>query len=458
MLGRVAGNAAFWPPAVSLALGVVLHAVLPETTPVADASTYDAIAAGLVGVGHIDFADLHWAIGGLGMRGFVFPILIAPLYAIAGHSDPNAVGWMQAIVLLPTTTACIYIAGREAFSRRAGLVAAWLFALWFPAVWHTMWGLTETLTDMLLSITLALAAATLARRTARLALCTGLVLGLLAISHSAFQALSWVMALAFAVHLLVYDRSKLRLVLSVLGGILVGWAPVTLAAAAFGLPHLGEGARGYGGGGGWSFWIGSRAETGFVGTADDAQLGDLSADGQLIDVGRRIDRGELHVEPHLLAAIRRKLAGPNPRSATLEDGDYYRAGFASLLETPEQWPAKLRLNAEALFLVPSDIGFYRPDPTRQTWFRGIWRPLSGALALLAALGLARVVIERRDRLILFVPVVMQAVLLMFFVVEHRYVIPLWSSMFLLAGVGAVALVDVGTGARGHHRRSTDDAT
>src|SRR5262249_9179121 len=190
---------------------------------------------------------------------------------------------------------------------------------------------------------------------------------------------------------------------------------------------------------------------------------------------RRIDKGELHVEPHLLATIRRKLAGPDPYRATLEDWDYYRAGIANLLETPSKWPDKVLLNARALFLVPPDIGFYGParaeggstmsdsyklilecghpcrgpGPTERTWFRGIWRPLSAALLLLWVVGLVSVTIRRRDRLVLFVPLVFQIVLLMFFVVEARYVIPLWSSMFLLAGVGTAALADAVRALRNH---------
>src|SRR5215469_1685626 len=85
MARRVTRNAAVWPPVVSLGLGVILHSILHETTPVADASTYDSIASGLVGVSHINFVNLHWAVGGLGMRGYVYPILIAALYALAGH-------------------------------------------------------------------------------------------------------------------------------------------------------------------------------------------------------------------------------------------------------------------------------------------------------------------------------------------------------------------------------------
>ena len=45
---------------------------------------------------------------------------------------------------------------------RAG--GASTFALWWPAVWHTMWLLTETTLDLLLALLLALLAAAVNRK------------------------------------------------------------------------------------------------------------------------------------------------------------------------------------------------------------------------------------------------------------------------------------------------------
>ena len=146
----------------------------------------------------------------------------------------------------------IYVAGREAFSRRVGLVAAWCFALWFPAAWHTQWLLTETTTDLLMAAVLALLALTLVRRSARVAGLTGVTLGVIGISHSAYQFLPWVMVVTMALWA-AFGHGRARLVAALSLGVASVLLPFALAVTAAGQPHLGEGGRGYGGGGGWNF-------------------------------------------------------------------------------------------------------------------------------------------------------------------------------------------------------------
>jgi hypothetical protein len=434
--------AALLPPTASLILGVGVHLAAGTAPPQADAATYDAIASGLAGVNSDAYYGLHWAIGGLADRGFLYPLPIALIYAIAGHPVPEAVGWIQALLFVPATTALIHVAGREAFSRRVGLVSAWMFAIWFPALWHTGWLVTESLTNLLMAGLLALTAAMLRRRTAILGVAVGAMLAVVALSHSAFLALPWVMVLALFVHFQVFDRTRIRVVSAVLGAFLVVWIPVTLGAAAFGLPRLGQGAQGYGGGGGWTFWAGSRAATDFTPGPTDQFVGDLSSFGQLLDVERRIERGELLVDPRLRATIRQKLdRADDPRAATLEDADYYRVGLENLLDSPGEWPRKLRRNATILFFVPGNLRLYIPERHAAGWITRPWRPLSAVLLMLAVVGIAWTALERRTRLVLALPLIVQVGLLMVFVTEPRYLIPLWSSMFLFAGVGVVYLAE-----------------
>lgn len=427
------------PLLASLILASVVQALAPRTALIADARTYDAIAQGLASD---DSYELSRAVDGLGMRGYAYPLIIAAVYGIAGF-DPGAVEWMQAAVFVPLTTLLIYLAGREAFSRRTGLIAAWLFALWLPAAWYSLWLTIETTLNLMAAILLALLAAALARGSPRLAILAGSASGLLSISHAAFQFLWIVLLVALTVYLWIRERRRFALA----GFFALGTAAIILPymvfTAAAHLPHLGEGARGYGGGGGWTFWIGSRWQTDFTLGPGDYEAGDLYGPGALVELGKKIDQGRVHVEPHLLKTIRAKLARPDAEQLTLTDGDYYRAGLENLLDRPGKWPRKLGRNAETLFLVPRDLNFLPEDPLpSQTWFRPLWRPLSAMLAVLSLAGLFYVLARRRDDVILVVPLVFQLLLLMVTHADYRYIIPLWSSMFLLAGAALAALPPV----------------
>jgi hypothetical protein len=411
--------------------------------PIADAATYNAIAAGLVGQHPYGaYYDLDWAVGGLMGRGILYPVFLAPFYAVAGEPAPAAAGWLNALLLLPLTTLLVSVAGRVAFSRRVGVAAGWAFALWFPAAWHTRYLLTETLTDLLVAATLALLALTIARTSRCAGFVLGVVLGALSISHAAFQFLPLVMVLALGIHFRVVSRRSLPIAGLVAAGVLCVHAPYVAIRTAADLPRLGAGAQGYGGGGGWTFYVASRAETGFAPIPDDYVIGDLSAPGQLQEVARRIARGELNVEPDLAEVIRRLAATPDAAHATLTDADYLHAGVHNLLEHPGRLPEKLRLNASTLFVLPSGLPSYdqqggavaaeEPAPRR---LLSIWRPLSGALLALTLLGLAYLLLIRPGRIVLAVPFAFQTALVLVSLAEPRYVVPLWSSMFLVAACG-----------------------
>lgn len=478
------------PPLVSLAVGIVLHALVTPTTPAADSATYNAIGAGLLG--HHPYGPYygaHWAAHGLAVRGVLVPLLIAFTYLVGGGVQPTAFEWIQAVVLVPATTYLIFVAGREAFSRRAGLIAAWLFALWLPAVWHTMWLLTETTLDLMLAGLLALLAGAMRRRSPWLAFAAGVVAGLIALSHAAYQVAplllllilgvtSWhgasrlartgvVVAGVLASTLLAVShvgygfpivgvvlaaawlfRRRRGQDLDLAAGLAVGVAivllPFSIIAATFGLAHFGQGAQGYGGGGGWTFYVGSRESTHWRPVPGDYPIGDLSAPGQLVQVGRRIDAGRLHVEPHLLAIIRKKLALPHPERQTLTDADYYRAGIENLLASGVgSWPSKVAANVGALFALPASMETYDHPPVFRSppWWLRPWPIASIALSVLSGVALLWLVVRRPDRLILFVPAVFEVVLLMAAYVERRYVVPLWSSMFVLVGAMLAAALE-----------------
>ena len=429
---------------MSAFLGAIVHVGPGMVEPVADASTYEAIATGLVGQRpYGEYYDLGWAIGGLTCRGLLYPLFLVPFYALAGEPVPELAGWFQALLLVPLTTILVFFTGRAAFSKGIGLLAAWGFALWFPAAWHTRYLLTETLVDLLLVAVLVLVALTIARKSRRAALAAGLALGALSITHGAFQFLPLVMVLALGAHFALVDRRALPLAALTVVGVLCVHAPYVAVRTLADLPSLGQGAQGYGGGAGWTFYVGSRAETGFIPVPDDYQIGDLSAPGQLQEVAARLARGELQIEPELASLIRERAAGPGALRATLTDGDYLRAGLRNLWEHPSKLPEKLQLNAATLFLLPSGLQAYGPtealgpsfQPAEVRWYTKAWRPLSAVLFALTVLGLSYLLLFRRDRLVLAVPFVLQAGILLAALVEPRYAVPLWSSMFFLAAVG-----------------------
>jgi len=407
------------PVLATCLLAAAVHAFVASPTLVGDAVGYDRAARALAGHG-----DLGWAMTFLAARGYLYPALLALVYAVGGNAE--TAGWIQALVLLPLTTFLIYAAGREAFSRKVGLVAAWAFAMWLPAAWHTRLLLAETLLAMLMAALALLLAATLVRNRVLFAACAGFVAATISIAHSAYQVLPFVLVAA----VLLATRSR-RLTVGFTAGATVVLIPYLFVLAA-GAPHLGSGAAGYGGA--WGFYVGSRAETNFTNTPDDDVVAGLQYD--LPRLKTLIDQGRVHVEPHLRAAISRRLADGQ---SELRETDYYRAGVENLLADPRGWPRKLGVNFSTLFVLQDDPKLGEQAVSPSIWLDRVWRPLSIALALLAVAGLASVLALRRAYLLLFAPALLQALFLMLPKVEPRYVVPLWPAMFLLLGVALLSL-------------------
>jgi 4-amino-4-deoxy-L-arabinose transferase-like glycosyltransferase len=427
---------------VTAVLAFTMHALVQGTQPVWDALAYSGIASGLLGYGEVaPFTDREWVVEGLAIRGYVYPLFVAGVYGLTGGVHPELAQPVQAIVFLPLTTLLIFVAGREAFSRRVGLTAAWLFALWFPAVWHTRLLYTETLLALLMALLLALLAAAIARGSPRLALLAGVVASLVAISHPSYQLLWVVMGISLAIHFWLAERQQLRLVgFYALGALPIILSYVVLTIAAD-LPRMGVGARGHAQGAGWTFYVSTRWETNFKPVVpDDLVIGSLTP-GRLVEAGREIDAGEVEVEEDLLATIREKLARPDPYNETLTDGDYYRAGVANLLERPSSWPERLWVNSLALFVLPDDLVLAEPDSAPgQRWFRPVWRPLSALLTVLALVGLVQIIFRHRNRAVLFVPWLFQAgVIVLLSAPQARYAVPFWPTMFVAAAVPLVAV-------------------
>lgn len=435
------------PALVSCGLVLVAFSLAGGVTPIYDAILYSGVASGLLGLTDpvIPPADLEWAIEAGATRGFIYPLFVAAVYAIKGGADYASAELLQGLLFLPLTTLLVYLAGREAFSRRAGLIGAWLFALWFPAAWQSRFLLTETMLAFLMALLLACLAGLVVRKSPRLALLTGLTAAVVSIAHPGYQLVWLVLGIAVLAH---FGRRLASFY--ALGAVVFIVYRLFLFSADLPYPGQGQIGReqiGYGSGGGWTFYVSSRWETGFRPTPDDRRISAMwhRPFGELV---AKVDSGEVVAEDDLLATIRRKAGEPGAR---LTDADFYRAGFANLLEHPDRWPERTKVNAASLFLLPANLELAPGDP-RSPVLRRVWRPLSGIVALLSAAGLVLIGLRRRDRLILFIPALFQATLFLTTTIsETRYAVPLWPAMFLLVGV---ALGELSDAYERRHKRST----
>jgi hypothetical protein len=413
--------AALGPVVATALVAAAVHLAVRTPEVISDARLYEFIARGLLGD-----PEVPVPLEGLAVRGYLYPVFIAVLYAIA-HT-PEIVVLVQGLVLLPLTTLLVYVAGREAFSRRTGLIAAWGFALWLPAAWQTNLLLTETMLALLLAALLALLAATLARGTRNLALGAGATAAIVSVAHPAYQFL-WLVVLLAAVAI-VRRREVVTPMAIGMATIVVPYAALVLVGA----PRLGQGDTPYSGsGGGWNFYVGSRAETNFTAVPSDYVVWHNRDDlGRVQQLERA---GLVEMEPRLAAAIERKLASPEPSERRLTDADYWALGREHLLAAPENWPAKLRRGAATILLFPRDprvLG--TPGAAEVVWWRDVWRPFSFGLLLLALGGLVYVLARRRDRLLLFVPGLAAVFAFSLVHAEPRYGVPLWPALFLLAAL------------------------
>jgi hypothetical protein len=442
---------------VSLNVALVFQAAIQNPAPRGgtDAAFYHVVAATVGGFG----GDLRFAIDGMADKGWTLPLLMAASYRAVGAPSPAAFGLLQALVLLPATTALVYVAGRYAFGRRVGLVATWGFALWFPLVYHTAWLLPETTVGVLTAGVLALAAMTITGRGGWWAsVGLGLALGLLGLTHPAWQFLPFVMVAAFAVHFRAYARERLLSVALVGLGACAILLPYAIVQEAAGLPRPGAGGIAYGGA--WSMWVGSRPWTHFGPTQSDYTLASVNETGGVRQLARLIQSGDLETDPYLSRLILEKAARPEHANVRLTDGDYYRAAVHNLLADPTVWPRKTWHGLTTVLLPPPALvlgtvagsaqqgGALYPPTVKQAWIRRPWRSLGAILAIVMLAGFVLVVLHRRDRLVLFVPLLFQTAVFVVGAPEARYGYPLVSSVMVLAAYALIRLRDAVQGTAG----------
>lgn len=418
----------------SVLMGIYVRLAENYVEPVADAATYVRAASGVTMHPVVD-TTLAWSAGSMAMRGVTYPLLIAVLLTVGGSL--TFVAWFQSVILVPSTVALLYLTGRRAFSVPVGLMVAWGYALWAPAQIYTSLFMQETWLSFLIALLLYLLTRCITGGGTWSYISTGLLLGVLAITHSAFQFVGLVTLVALLLHRWRY-RDGMRWRTALVGaGMVAIVLPSLLIRGAFDLPQQGEGARGYGGGGGWTFWIGSNPDLGFRQPVDGYKFSELGAEGEFAEVLDQVRSGELYADPHLKAIILAKAQSADLQHETLTDADFYRAGVQNLLSEPALLPVKVTSGMAKLLSVPPGLGYYRTGPS--TAAPGApWQFFSYALFVLGGAGILMLAISRRDRLILIVPLAVQASVLILAFPESRHVIPLWGSLFLFAGVAVDA--------------------
>lgn len=417
----------------SILLGLFVRLAEGYVTPVADSATYVTLASGISTNPFFFDVPVESSISGMAMRGVTYPLLIAGVLTAVGSL--SAVAWLQSLVLVPATVWLLYAAGRTGFGPRVGLTAAWIYALWVPAQVYTSLIMQETWLAFLSALLMFLLARVITGASMKWSLATGLLLGGLAITHSAFQLVGIALLVALTAHWLAFDRSRLRQAVLVGVGLFAVLVPSLLIRQAFDLPQQGEGARGWGGGGGWTFWIGTRSDLGYWQPVDGWKFSELTADGQFAEVASQVRQGSLTTDPHLTQIILDKAAAGNVRDQTLTDADFYRAGLANLLDDPASWPLKVAYGINKLTTIPDGITLYRSAPSAAA-ITGPWTPAAAALLALALAGVLCLLVRARDRLVLAVPFVVQLAVLIAAYPENRHAIPLWGAMALFTGVAA----------------------
>lgn len=429
---------------LSAGLAVAFYFLTPAQTPQHDAESYDIIARLVAGYGLPDKTpDESFEIGlhGLFRRGFIYPAIVGFVYRALGAPDYSAVYLLQAI-LLPVAVLLTYLAGSTAFDRRTGMISSLLYALYLPAVWHTGFLLTETVLAVLFALMLWMLARYVNHQSPLTSCFLGLVTGLLSISHPIWVFSPAVLCVSL---FFTYRRREKRWLIArklsfvVLGllAVLVPWHAVRIA---WNLPQLGQGGTGFGAGGGFTFYVGSRAETrGQTVPEDYLVVETYFPIGRLRDLFERVQTGEVTIEPILLKIIEEKLASPDQVDWTLTDFDYYRAGIENWLDRPWQIPYLVAIKTYWFLLDVNNTPSYpMPESVLYNYsWRVFFKMLNWPTLILTLIGLA--VVRRRypDRLVLFAGLIYQTLAVLLTYPDNRYKYPGMSAMALLVAVGSL---------------------
>lgn len=434
--------------AIIVAFSVIVNLVLflltcPHPTPQNDQLLYHNTALQIVP----DFSILLDGTRippGLIVRSYAYPLFIALVYRLAGAPSPGYIAFIQSVFFLPLTVFLTYRLGRKTLSPAIGLLAAGFLSFYLPLVWHAQLLLTETFYGLLTTLFLLVVAWLLETARPSTAMVAGVLLGLLSISHSDWQFLVWIMLplIAFSLFLRHGGRRWRNASLAAVAGAMLVIAPLQVMRTRHGLPQMGQGGLGYGSGGGWTFYVGSRAETRGLAINEDYLLSSTyPSPRHLAALHDKLKSKEVTLEPVIMESISRKLALPNEADHFLRDADYYRAGLTNWLDQPMQIPG-LILDKAAFFLLSEGNTLYGGYPASalygQRW-EGLFHWLRSPLLILAVVGFAIFFTGYRGQMVLFIPLVLQTLVPLLTSPEVRYQYPNLPTVFLLA---ALAMAEI----------------
>lgn len=434
---------------LSLGLNVTFFFQNPPQKPELDAQLYDRIARLVFGYAPVDKRpeeDVTTGLQGLSVRGFLYPAFLGTVYRLVGSPDHRVVCLLQAVIMVPLVVLLTYMLGVKIFDHRIGALAALLYALYLPAVWHANFLLTETLLAVVVSLSLFVLARFIQTERAATGLLLGFISGVIGISHPLWLFFPVVIVVVLIMRYRKTGSRRLMIrrvgpVALAAAAVLVPWQAVRVAS---GLPQMGQGGTGFGGGGGWTFYVGSRVETNASTVPEDYVVAEsYFPPGRLKEVYEKIRTGDLTVEPILASIIAEKVASPDKQDWVLTDFDYYRAGIENWLHKPLLVPKLLGIKIYWYLFGVATTPSYPLQGTvlyNRTW-RAFFMILNWPLIILAAIGLWMVARSRRGYLVIFAPLVVHTVVVIATYSDNRYKYPNMPAVFLLAAVALIALQD-----------------
>lgn len=372
----------------------------------------------------------------------IYPVFVGLVYAILGEANYAAIGLIH-VFMLSITVMLTYFTGRAAFNHRTGVVAALFYAVYLPVIWYSNLLMAETYLAFLVTFLLWMLALLIKTQRPLLGLIVGLTLGIVALSHAAWQLLAWVMIPLLVIQ---YGRNKvlrsawpsLALVVLGLSAIFVPWH---ITRVVYDLPNMGQiGVAGQRGA--WNFYIGSRMETWGRIAPGDRKIAQTSSSGtRLQTLYEQTQAGEILIEPIMLGIIEQRLASSDdPADWFLTDGDYYRAGIANWLDNPLDIPYLLA--HKTLYYLLGQVGIvpalYDFNALYTPWLIRLSKGASAPLLIFGLLGLGVVIKQHRTYLLLFVPLIFQTGVIVLTHSEGRYKFPNMAPTFLLATLGIFA--------------------
>ncbi|MBI2841622.1 MAG: glycosyltransferase family 39 protein [Acidobacteria bacterium] len=423
------------PVVLSLVLGLWYWLSVPVTVPSNDAELYHRIGGAISGRPDPFFAIPGRTLTGLYVRGITYPALLALVYWVTRGPHVGAVTFLQGVVILPLLVLLTYLTGRRVFDHRTGILAAWITALWLPFVWHTAWIMTEIWQTLLVSLFLCFYALSITKGGKTFAGLSGIFLGIVSLSHSAYQYLPWAVVATLILHYRrhLWERAREHMVFG--AGLFIILLPFHAVRIYENLPSLGQGGLGFGGGGAWAFYIGSRPETKWYVIPDDFKYTDATTLQSFKRVVGQIESGEIWMEPTLRQIIMERQTSIDPAARRLKQSDFYRAGLRNWLEAWYLLPNMVWTKACQYFSIRVGFGpAPRPaiSPLSPMFMILNWIYVDRLLLLLASAGLALVIGVRTNRLLIFVPLLFQTALFLASQPVWRYSYPLTPSMILLA--------------------------